>query len=336
MTPNSAKTRHVAFVIYPDIVLLDLVGPLQVFSHALDPETGAPGYTCHVVSAAGAMIQTNTVLPIPSQPIESVADLNIHTVVIVGGDGANTAMLDYGLIAQIRMLTRHAHRVASVCSGALVMAATGLLDGRRAVTHWDDCETLAKCFPKVRVEMDPIYIKDGHVWTSAGITAGIDMALAIVAEDLGRAAAFGMARSMVTQMVRSGGQSQFSPVLSRQWRDSAGQFEALHAWISDNLTSAMPVETLAAQIGMSPRNFARVYKASMGVTPAKAVEAIRTETAQTLLETTDLSIKAISARCGFNDEDRMRRAFLRQVNVSPSEYRNNFQAPYASEGLRTN
>ncbi|MEM7734132.1 MAG: AraC family transcriptional regulator [Pseudomonadota bacterium] len=216
MTSNPAKTRNVVFVIYPDIVLLDLVGPLQVFSHALDPDTGAPGYACHVVSASGAMTETNTVLPSPSRPIESVADLDIHTVVIIGGDGANTAMLDDALIAQIQMLTRDAHRVASVCSGALVMAATGVLDGRRAVTHWDDCETLAACFPKVRVEMDPIYIKDGHVWTSAGITAGIDMALAIVAEDLGRAAAFGMARSMVTQMVRSGGQSQANSEFSPQ------------------------------------------------------------------------------------------------------------------------
>ncbi|MEO0752752.1 MAG: AraC family transcriptional regulator, partial [Pseudomonadota bacterium] len=212
-------------MIYPDIVLLDLVGPLQVFSHALHPKTNALGYDCKVVSAAGTMTATNTVLQIPSEPIEKVINTHVHTLILIGGDGANTAMKDTALISQLRTLAKGATRVASVCSGALVLAATGLLDGRRAVTHWDDCETLAATFPKVRVEMDPIYIKDGPVWTSAGITAGIDMALAIVAEDLGRASAFAMARSMVTQMVRSGGQSQFSPVLSRQWRDRSGQFD---------------------------------------------------------------------------------------------------------------
>lgn len=327
MTSNSAKSRNVVFVIYPDIVLLDLVGPLQVFSHALDPATGQPGYNCTVVSMSGKMTPTNTTLEIPSQPIGSVEDIDIHTLILIGGDGANIAMFDKTLIARLRILAQKAARVASVCSGALVLAATGLLDGRRAVTHWDDCKTLADTFPEVQVEMDPIYIKDGPIWTSAGITAGIDMALAIVAEDLGRASAFAMARSMVTQMVRSGGQSQFSPVLSRQWRDRAGQFDALHGWIEDNLALDLSVEALADRMGMSPRNFARVYAKSMGVTPAKAVEAMRTEAAQALLETTDLSVKAISARCGFNDEERMRRAFLRQLSVSPSEYRQNFHAP---------
>lgn len=334
MTSITAKPRSVVFVIYPDIVLLDLVGPLQVFSHAIDPRTGAPGYACTIVSASGQMTPTNTVLEIPSQPIETVMETGIHTLILIGGDGANTAMLDQSLIAQVQQLAQGTTRVASVCSGALVLAATGLLDGRRAVTHWDDCETLAKTFPKVQVEMDPIYIKDGPIWTSAGITAGIDMALAIVAEDLGRASAFDMARSMVTQMVRSGGQSQFSPVLSRQWRDRAGQFEALHSWIGENLSRALSVEELAEYTHMSPRNFARVYTKSMGVTPAKAVEAIRTETAQALLETTDLSIKSIAHRCGFGDEDRMRRAFLRQLRVSPSEYRQNFQASELDSEVR--
>ncbi|MEM6588129.1 MAG: helix-turn-helix domain-containing protein [Pseudomonadota bacterium] len=327
MTSYSAKARNVVFVIYPDIVLLDLVGPLQVFSHALDPDTGAPGYTCRVVSLAGGMIPTNTTLSVPSAPMAEVKRTDIHTLILIGGDGAIPAMTDANLIAELRGLAKRASRVASVCSGALVLAATGLLDGRRAVTHWDDCAMLAETFPEVQVEMDPIYIKDGPIWTSAGITAGIDMALAIAAEDLGRASAFAMARSMVTQMVRSGGQSQFSPVLSRQWRDRAGQFDALHGWITDNLDEDLSVDAMADRMGMSPRNFARVYAKSMGVTPAKAVEAMRTEAAQALLENTDLSVKAISARAGFNDEERMRRAFLRQLGVSPSDYRQNFHAP---------
>ena len=214
--------------------------------------------------------------------------------------------------------------LAGLMAGSLVLAAAGLLDGRRAVTHWDECQQLADEFPSVQVEMDPIYIKDGSVWTSAGITAGIDMALAMVAEDLGRRAALKMARSMVTHMVRSGGQSQFSPVLDRQLTDEAGRFEELHQWIGQNLQTDLCVERLAEKMHMSPRNFARLYSKQMGRTPAKAVTSIRVEAARDLLESTELSIKQIAHRCGFGDEERMRRAFLRLLNVPPSDYRQNF------------
>ncbi|APX10406.1 GlxA family transcriptional regulator [Tateyamaria omphalii] len=331
MTAKTAKSsctsvarRLVVFVVYDNIVLLDLVGPLQVFSHAPDPATDAPGYECVVASVNGALTTTNTVLSIPSVAAETLADQDIHTLIVVGGDGAIPGMRDAKLVGLVKTLARRAERVASVCSGALVLAATGWLNGRRAVTHWDDCAMLAAEFPEVRVELDPIFIKDGPVWTSAGITAGIDMALAIVAEDLGRAAAFTVARSMVAQMVRSGGQSQFSPALSRQLRDQAGQFEALHAWIAHNLCEDLTVELLAARAGMSPRNFARVYARTMGMTPAKAVAAMRLERAQGLLETTAQGVKQIAASCGFRDEDRMRRAFVGLLGVSPSEYRANF------------
>lgn len=322
---ETAKARLVVFIVYPDIVLLDLVGPLQVFSHALDQKTQQQGYRCVVSSINGDMIDTNTVVSIPSVPMSDLVQENIHTLIIVGGDGANHAMYDEALLSEINALAKNAYRVGSVCSGALVLAATGLLDGRRAVTHWDDCEILAKAFPKVQVEIDPIYVKDDNVWTSAGITAGIDMALAIVAEDLGRQSALKMAQSMVTQMARTGGQSQFSPVLGRQLLDTQGQFEQLHIWISENLDANLGVEALANKMNMSARNFSRVYSKELGMTPAKAVEAIRTESAKELLETTQLSVKEISARCGFNDEERMRRSFMRLMNVSPSDYRQTFQ-----------
>lgn len=185
---------------------------------------------------------------------------------------------------------------------------------------------LAREFPKVNVELDPIFVKDGDVWTSAGITAGIDMALAIVSEDFGRTSALNMARSMVAQMARSGGQSQYSPALGRQVRDGDGKFEALHAWVSENLTSELSVEVLAKQTGMSARNFARVYSNVMGATLGKAVEAMRIETARGLMETTTKSLKQIASLCGFREEDRMRRAFLRTLRVTPSEYRQNFQS----------
>jgi transcriptional regulator GlxA family with amidase domain len=318
--------KRVVFLIYPDIVLLDLVGPLQVFSHAQDPDTGGNGYVCEVVSVAGGTVPTNTIVSIPSAPAAATTTLGLHTLVVVGGDGAIPAMKDDRLLSTVRTLAERARRVSSVCSGALVLAAAGLLDGRRAVTHWDDCKMLAERFPKVQVEMDPIYVRDGSVWTSAGITAGIDMALAMVAEDYGRASALDMARSMVTQMMRSGGQSQFSPLLHRQTLDRTGQFDALHAWVRENLQNPLTVERLAARMAMSPRNFARVYTRTMGITPAKAVEAIRIEAARDALETTNLRIKDVAAKCGFNDEERMRRAFLRLIKVSPSDYRQTFSA----------
>lgn len=320
------KTRQVVFVVYPDIVLLDLVGPLQVFSHALDPETKANGYACAVTSVGGGMIDTNTVVSIPSEPASRYLNERIHTLVVVGGDGANTAMGDRRVLDTVNALAAGAQRVCSVCSGALVLAAAGLLNGRRAVTHWDDCKTLESRFPDVKVEVDPIYIQDGHVWTSAGITAGIDMALAVVAEDLGRRSALRVARSMVTHMARAGGQSQFSPVLRRQLLDSTGRFEQLHHWIAENLDRDLRVEELAAQVNMSARNFARLYTGQMGLTPAKAVEAIRIEVAQDLLGTSEKTIKQVAAHCGFNDEERMRRAFMRTLNVSPTDYRRGFRS----------
>ncbi|MDJ0612938.1 MAG: DJ-1/PfpI family protein [Rhizobiaceae bacterium] len=317
--------RTVVFIVYDDIVLLDLVGPLQVFSHALDQESGLHGYACKVVSFKSDLVETNTVVSIPSEPISSCDNQEVHTLIIVGGDGANIAMHDETLLETIRGLSLRAHRVCSVCSGALVLAAAGLLNGRRAVTHWDDCKKLQNEFPQVQVEIDPIYIKDGNVWTSAGITAGIDMALAIVAEDLGRKAAIKMAQSMVTHMVRSGGQSQFSPVLDRQLLDRTGQFEELHQWIGNNLQIDLRVDALAAKLNMSSRNFSRLYTSQMGLTPAKTVEAIRVEAARDLLENTDLGVKQIAIQCGFMDEERMRRAFLRLLNIPPSDYRQGFR-----------
>ena len=329
-TANSQKApndpRLVVFVVYRDIVLLDLVGPLQVFSHALDQETGANGYVCAVTSLSGGIVETNTVVPIPSEAMSSYLNRQVHTVVVVGGDGAYSAMRDEAFLEKVAALAAGAQRVCSVCSGALILAAIGILNGRRAVTHWEDCKALEDEFPDVLVEMDPIYVKDGPVWTSAGITAGMDMSLAIVAEDLGRQTALQVARSMVTHMVRSGGQSQFSPILGRQLMDATGRFDDLHRWIAENLQQNLTVEGLATRMNMSGRNFSRLYSGQMGLTPAKAVEAIRTEVAQGLLETTDLSMKKVAVRCGFNDEERMRRAFMRLLSVSPSDYRQSFRA----------
>lgn len=319
----------VVFIVYPNIVLLDLVGPLQVFTHARKNPLSDVAYRTSVVSRSGGRIGTNTILQIDSDPLEAWHDdltsTSIHTLVVVGGDGAIAAALDTTFVRQVKQLADRSMRVCSVCSGALIIAAAGLLDGRRAVTHWEDCEQLAKQNPAVKVEVDPIYIKDGNIWTSAGITAGIDMALAIIEEDLGKPAAIEMARSLVTPMVRSGGQSQFSPELDRQARDSEGRFRPLHDWVASNLQQKISVDDMADNCGMSSRNFSRQYSKTMGTSPAKAIEAIRVDMARELLVTTNLNIKNIAVQCGFEDDERMRRAFLRQIKTSPSQYKNQFR-----------
>ncbi|MEM1048397.1 MAG: helix-turn-helix domain-containing protein [Pseudomonadota bacterium] len=332
MTPFPAKNGdgdapplNVVFVIYPDIVLLDLAGPLSVFSWARHDGTGSLAYETAITSLKGGTVPTDTGVPIESEPMDRWVQRPIHTLVIVGGDGAYDSMHDATLVKGVAALAERSERVCSVCSGALILAAAGLLDGRRATTHWEDCALLADSFPDVQVDADPIYVRDGHVWTSAGVTAGTDMALAIVADDLGQEAALERAQKLVTYMVRPGGQSQFSPALERQKLDRSGKFRRLHQWIEDNLKSDLRVEHLAERENMSVRSFHRRYTLTMGTTPAKAVERIRTEAARELLETTSVGIKSVAHRCGFGDEERMRRTFMRLVGVSPSAYRQRFR-----------
>lgn len=327
--PNAPEPMNVLFVVYPDIVLLDLAGPLQVFTHACRNADHGPAYRTHVASVAGGVTATNTILPIDSDPLSDWLvprrDVAIHTLIVVGGDGAIPASADAVFVDQVRQLADRSARVCSVCSGALVLAAAGLLDGRRAVTHWEDCDYLAAHYPAVNVEVDPIFIKDGKIWTSAGITAGIDMALAIIEEDLGKPAAMAMARSLVTPMVRSGGQSQFSTALDRQLRDAEERFTSLHRWITQNIYRRISVEDMARECGMSPRNFSRRYTETMGVPPAKAVERMRVEAAREMLATTDKALKTVALDFGFQDDERMRRAFLRQIRTTPSDYRRQFR-----------
>ncbi|MEM9061827.1 MAG: helix-turn-helix domain-containing protein [Pseudomonadota bacterium] len=324
MTSNSAKPGSVVILTYPQAKLLDIAGPLQVFADAR--HYGADAYRTVLVTISAQGGATDAGVTLSTEPASAWVGKPIGTLLVAGGPGANTASNDPSVVETVRSLAGRAGRIGSICTGALVLAAAGLLEGRRAVTHWESCARLAETYPGVRVEPDQIYVRDGPVWTSAGVTAGIDMALAMVGEDHGRAVAMALARSLVTFMVRPGGQSQFSRVLELQTQDISGRFDALHHWISDHLTENLRVERLAERARMSARSFARIYSAETGLTPAKAVEQFRVDAACRLLEESGLSVSQVAVRCGFMDDERLRRAMQRVLSVSPSEYRERFGA----------
>lgn len=323
--PASLPPRAVEVLAFPDVQLLDVAGPLQVFASANERAAGKglpPPYAVRVVApvarigATAGLCFTTAPLPAPDAPVD--------TLVVAGGQGVMRAAGDQGLVDWVSTRASVARRVASVCTGAFLLGAAGLLNGRRAVTHWEYCDRLARRHPLVTVDPDPIFVQDGKVWTSAGVTAGIDLTLALVEQDLGRPLALAVARHLVMFLKRPGGQAQFSAALTLQSSDD--RFAALHEWIGDRLDDDLSLHRLAAQAGMSERSFSRHYLDATGMTPARAVERLRVEAARQLLGETRLPIKRIAARCGFGSEERMRRSFLRVQGVGPSDYRARFAA----------
>jgi transcriptional regulator GlxA family with amidase domain len=250
------------------------------------------------------------------------SDQALDTLIIAGGPGVGVAYRDRSLVTWIHQRASVTRRVASVCSGAFLLAATGLLDGLRATTHWSRCADLAAEFPAIRVEQDPIFVNHGAIWTSAGITAGIDLALALVEADLGRAISTAVARNLVVFAKRPGGQSQFSAGLALAGTEPT--FDGLHDWMRNNLRGNLAVPALAEQAGMSARSFLRHYRQVIGVTPARAVERVRVEAARQALGETSLPVKRIARDCGFGSEETMRRSFLRVLAVPPQAYRERF------------
>jgi transcriptional regulator GlxA family with amidase domain len=274
-----------------------------------------------VVAVDGGTVTTSAGLGIVAEPLPGDAEPS-DTLVVAGGWGVYDAARDPALVAWVRAQAASARRVASVCTGAFLLAAAGLLDERRAVTHWTRCAELGRRYPAVRVEPDPIFIRDGDVWTSAGVTAGIDLTLALIEDDLGRALALDVARHLVVFLKRPGGQAQFSTALSLQ--KTGDRFGELHAWIAENLSADLSLGALAARAGMSERSFVRHYRSQTGMTPARSIEQLRLEAARRLLGDTALPVKRIAARCGFGSEETMRRGFLRAVGVTPQAYRERF------------
>lgn len=317
---------------YDGANLIDVGGPVQAFATAdrlAAAEGWAGGYVVTVASAEGGAVVTGPGLPILAEPLAALDGQAIDTLLVPGGSPDGQPVVPPPLVDWVRTRSAGIRRVCSVCTGAFLLAATGLLDGRRATTHWNWAEQLRARHPRVRVDADPIFIRDGGVWTSAGVTAGIDLALALIAEDCGHAAAIAVARQLVMFIKRPGGQSQFSVPLAAQAPDTG--FAALHAWISGHLGEDLRVERLAAQAGMAPRTFARLYAARVGRTPARTVEAMRLETACRALEETALPVKRIAADVGYDGEQALRRAFQRRLGVAPADYRARFSSLKAAE-----
>ncbi|MBA2280668.1 MAG: DJ-1/PfpI family protein [Acidimicrobiia bacterium] len=313
----SSPRRRVVLVVHPDLQSLDLTGPAEVFA-------AAGGYELTVVAVEPGWVTTTSGLRVAVDcTLDEVAG-PIDTLVVVGGDGTREAVVDEALLAGIVRLSAVARRTASVCSGAFVLAAAGLLDGRRATTHWSVCELLATKFPTVEVDPDPIYVRDGDVWTSAGVTAGMDLALALVEDDLGREVALRVARGLVLFLHRPGNQRQFSTQLDAQLADR-NALRDLQAFIVDHPDADLTVAGLARRAGMSDRNLARCFHREVGITPARYVERVRVEAARRRLEDTDDAIEVVAATCGFGTPETLRRTFLRAVRTTPTEYRRRFR-----------
>jgi transcriptional regulator GlxA family with amidase domain len=317
----ASHTRRVVLVGFDGLQALDLVGPAEVFSMAARIERDA--YSVEVVASQGDAITASSGLRIGVDRATAACRGPINTLVVVGGMGIPRALEDSRLGSWIERAAARSRRVTSVCNGAFLLARAGLLDGRRATTHWSGCGTLQQRYPEIDVEPDAIFVKDGDVYTSAGVTAGMDLSLALVEEDLGRRIALEVARWLVLFLKRPGGQSQFSTQLSAQIAERE-PLRDLQAWIADNLGGDLSVPALAERACMSPRNFARAFRKEVGVTPAVYVEAARVEAARVALDGSREPIETIARRCGFGTVETMRRAFHRRLGVGPSSYRERF------------
>jgi transcriptional regulator GlxA family with amidase domain len=316
-------------VVYPDVQILDVTGPLEVFARTarwlVDQGRGRrPAYTVELLAAHRGLTRSSSGLELVVRRSFTDVQRGIDTLLVAGGVGRRRAPSDRLLVRWLRRIAPHVRRLASVCTGAFLLAEAGLLDGRRATTHWGACRELADRYPHVAVEADPIFVRDGRIYTSAGVTAGMDLALALVEEDHGREVALAVARELVMFLKRPGGQSQFSAQLMAQAADRQ-PIRELQGWIGEHPADDLSVAALARRAAMSVRNFARVFTCEVGMTPARFVERARVEAARRRLEESSMGVEAVATQCGFSSAEIMRRAFLRTVRVNPAEYRHRFR-----------
>ncbi|HVI34260.1 GlxA family transcriptional regulator [Phenylobacterium sp.] len=319
-------THRVAMLAFPDAQVLDVIGPLEVFSRTarwLADTWGRaePAYSVEVVAAQAGPVRMSSGLELTAS--RSFRDLDAcDTLLVAGGIGWAGAAQDAGLLAWLRGMAGQVERLGSICTGALILGAAGLLEGRAATTHWAYCDRLAALAPGCDIAPDAIFVESGGVFTSAGVTTGMDLALEMVERDWGKATAVAVAQELVIYRKRPGGQGQFSRFLEAERREDV--FGRLQLWVLDHLDEDLPLERLAAVAGMSPRHFSRRFRAEMGATPAAWVGKVRLEEARRRLESGAGSLKDVARGCGFQDEQNLRRAFRRRLGVAPSDYRERF------------
>jgi len=337
MSPTNSKVRparlghRVVMLGYPRAQILDITGPLEVFArtsrwlrdhrdlqrNAYEIELVAPSAGCMETSGGLGLIATRR-----------YADLRrADTLLVAGGIGCDELMQDHKLLRWLREQAKKVERIGSICTGALLLAAAGLLDGKSVATHWAYCDRLAKVAKHARVERDAIYVECGRLYTSAGVTAGMDMALAMVEADWGKATALAVAQELVMYLKRPGGQSQFSRHLSAQRRDDV--FGHLELWILDNFDADLSVENLARRVDMSPRHFARLFVQRMDTTPAAYIRRLRVEHARSRIESGAGRAKQVARECGFADEQSLRRAFRQVLGVTLADYRSRFGSRFS-------
>jgi transcriptional regulator GlxA family with amidase domain len=314
------SAAKIVIVAFDDVQLLDVSGPLEVFTSAARLLSLA--YDVCVATSDGGMVGSTSGLAILTTELASIRG-PVDTLLVAGGDGVISAAADGNLIHHIGRLAGASRRVASVCTGAFLLAECGLLDGKHVATHWNYCDALQDLYPSVVVERDPIYVRDGNVWTSAGVTSGIDLALGLVADDHGAAAAMTVARHLVVYLRRSGGQAQFSAPLAAQSIDTEPLRDLL-VWIGDHLDGDLAVAALARHVHLSERQFIRVFSAQVGASPGRYVETLRLEAARRLLETTMSSVEHVARACGYRSPETMHRAFRRRLDTTPLEHRRHF------------
>jgi transcriptional regulator GlxA family with amidase domain len=305
----------IAILVYPEFQLLDAAGPISVFEIA-NRLAGAER-TIRTIAATPGPVRSSSGVEVLARGFKPSA--GISTLIVVGGAGVTAATACEKTLSFARATAKRGVRVASVCSGAFILAEAGLLDGRRATTHWQRTRHFLGLYPKVKLEPDQIYVRDGDIWSSAGISAGIDLALAMVTEDFGEDIAQHTARQLVLYHRRSGGQSQFSSLL--ELKAPTGRFGALLSWAREHLDTPLTVEALAEQAGMSTRHFARAFIAETGATPSKAIERLRIEVARQRVQSSSEAIERVAETTGFRDPERMRRAFIRAFGQPPQSLR---------------
>jgi transcriptional regulator GlxA family with amidase domain len=324
-----AHFRRIGFLVYPDCQSLDLTGPFEAFHWAnlmLSVLRKPPTYHSFVIAKAAGPVRTMSGLQIVASHSYGEMVKGVDTLVVVGGTGCEAATKDTELLEWVRSIAPRTRRIVSVCTGAFVLAAAGLLDRRRATTHWTYADRLAKTYPSIEVDASRIFIRDGNVYTSGGITAGIDVALALVEEDIGREAMLGVARALLVFPRRPGGQSQFRGHTSIVDKPLRADVSELQTWMLAHPEEDLSVPALADRMAMSERNFSRLFRNETGQTPAEFAERARADAARHKLEHTNSSIETIATECGFGNAERMRRTFQRLFDASPAEYRARFRS----------